>query len=100
MNDLLKFPPNTIVHSSIQQPICIQVTTMVIASWDLGKPFRVLKAKLGVEGLQQINRACNYFYITGKSKARPFIFLSFKFGSIQFLAAEISSAKFYPGAPF
>lgn len=73
---------------------------MVIASWDLGKPFRVLKAKLGVEGLQQINRACNYFYITGKSKARPFIFLSFKFGSIQFLAAEISSAKFYPGAPF
>lgn len=74
--------------------------TMAIASQDFWKPTGVPKAKLGVEGLWQINGAWNYFYMTAKNRTRQFYFLSFKFGSIQHLAAEISSAKFYPGAAF
>lgn len=52
--------------------------TKATASRNPWKPVGVLKANLGVEGPQQINRACNYFSMTAKIRTRWFYFLSFK----------------------
>lgn len=76
MNDLFKVPKETI-PSKIQQLICIKgdQSNCLMEPW---KPVGVPKAKLGVEGPQQINWACNHFYRTAKIRARRFYFLSFK----------------------
>jgi hypothetical protein len=62
---LLIRPPMTSIYSNIQLPICIKVMTMAGAPWDLSLSglSRPRVPKTWAWGIQQINRAHNFFFI-------------------------------------